>query len=831
MKLKWTLPGLAACASVVLAFWLMKEQGPAASSGNGSSPNAASDNRLQAMHGQLSETGTESSTPPSSTQSGPRDPVAASVQSDVSLNDIPEGEFKSQLVKLSDVARQRALKKVSQNRALLTDVDSIRVDQNGMIYFVCTFNEEARGIVALTEESTNTGPVTASGALVSVSNPPVLHSRPGAQYVLFLDFNGGVIEATAWNTSYGVISWDCLPYDKDGDPATFSSYELSIITQVWERVSEDYASFDVDITTEQPAVWSRYTGHAMITPTTDANGVACPHNGYGGIAYVDVFGDSWYSYDYFGSSYSPAWCIDYGAANVAEVISHELGHNLGLSHDGTSTKSYYSGHVNGGISWGPIMGTGYGRNVSQWSDGEYYDANNLEDDLSIMAAKVGYRPDDHGNNNIDADALALDTNGNFAANGIIETTGDTDVFSFSTTGGDVEIKAAPYRAASDTWGCNLDVVMELYDNNGVLIATNNPTLDTAAVISTNLVAGIYYVHILPTRVGDPLVSPPSGYAVYGSLGQYQLLAVAPTDESGGGGGSGDTGTTVDLRNFVDFEDATLGSWTQSVTDDMDWTRTSGSTPSSSTGPSGAAGGSYYLFTEANGNNNKSAVLESGPMDFSATLPPTLSFDYHMYGSAMGSLSVEVGTGGAIDTVWARSGQQQSSYSAPWETVILDLSSFAGQSNVFIRIHGVVGSNFKSDMALDNLRLGYDFDEDGLPDLWEMQYFGSATGAVATADFDHDGFDNLAEEISGHDPLDPASYFRLDSLTQSGDSNAPVIGWAPVLGRVYGVLWSDNLTNGFTNISGDLPYPAGSYTDTVERTGPQQFYRIEVRNGP
>ena len=51
------------------------------------------------------------------------------------------------------------------------------------------------------------------------------------------------------------------------------------------------------------------------------------------------------------------------------------------------------------------------------------------------------------------------------------------------------------------------------------------------------------------------------------------------------------------------------------------------------------------------------------------------------------------------------------------------------------------------------------------------------------------------------------------------------------GRVYGVNWSDQLNNTFTNISGDLPYPAGSYTDTVERAGPQQFYRIEVRAGP
>jgi len=49
--------------------------------------------------------------------------------------------------------------------------------------------------------------------------------------------------------------------------------------------------------------------------------------------------------------------------------------------------------------------------------------------------------------------------------------------------------------------------------------------------------------------------------------------------------------------------------------------------------------------------------------------------------------------------------------------------------------------------------------------------------------------------------------------------------------VYGVNWADSLTNSFTNISGDLPYPTGSYTDLVERAGLEHFYRIDVRLNP
>jgi hypothetical protein len=41
-------------------------------------------------------------------------------------------------------------------------------------------------------------------------------------------------------------------YDTDGNPATFSADELGSILAIWRGVSEDYAPFDVDVTTEEP---------------------------------------------------------------------------------------------------------------------------------------------------------------------------------------------------------------------------------------------------------------------------------------------------------------------------------------------------------------------------------------------------------------------------------------------------------------------------------------------------------------------------------------------------------------------------------------------------
>jgi hypothetical protein len=127
----------------------------------------------------------------------------------------------------------------------------------------------------------------------------------------------------------------------------------------------------------------------------------------------------------------------------------------------------------------------------------------------------------------------------------------------------------------------------------------------------------------------------------------------------------------------------------------------------------------------------------------------------------------------------------------------------------------------------------DLDGDSLPNDWELRYFGSKTGAEASADPDNDGADNLTEYVAGTDPTDPDSLFRITPVSPPDGSGSPfVITWNSVTGRVYNVGWIDNLTNpAFTNnYSADLPYPANSYTDTVERTSEQNFYRVDVRLG-
>jgi hypothetical protein len=125
----------------------------------------------------------------------------------------------------------------------------------------------------------------------------------------------------------------------------------------------------------------------------------------------------------------------------------------------------------------------------------------------------------------------------------------------------------------------------------------------------------------------------------------------------------------------------------------------------------------------------------------------------------------------------------------------------------------------------------DMDGDGLPDNWEANYFLSVTGALASADADGDGFDNLSEYIAGSNPMDPGSIFEVSSVYPVPSTGQPpvVIEWAGMPGREYNVYWTYNLVYvPFLKISDAVYSPAHSFTDSVERAGNAAFYRIDVR---
>ncbi|MBN2867286.1 MAG: DUF5011 domain-containing protein, partial [Flavobacteriaceae bacterium] len=149
---------------------------------------------------------------------------------------------------------------------------------------------------------------------------------------------------------------------------------------------------------------------------------------------------------------------------------------------------------------------------------------------------------------------------------------------------------------------------------------------------------------------------------------------------------------------------TLGAWTQSTSDDFNWTVDANGTPSSNTGPSSASAGTYYVYMESSSPNysTKRAILNSPCFDLSAESQATFSFDYHMYGaSSMGSLALQASdnNGATWTNVWSQLGNQGNS----WQTATVDLSAYVG-GTVQLRFNGVTGTTWQGDMAVDAINL-------------------------------------------------------------------------------------------------------------------------------
>ncbi|MDO9285979.1 MAG: PKD domain-containing protein [Aquabacterium sp.] len=408
-------------------------------------------------------------------------------------------------------------------KALMLHDRTHRIDQRGRVFVVEEMDKPLPATTAAAAGSTG----LIDGTLAPLDQTFLLHSKPGAKRTIYLNFKGATLSGTAWNSA-GTIT--ALPFDTDGVPYTFSTAELQRIQYIWQRVAEDYAAFDVNVTTEAvPLDQITRAGSTddifgttvLITSSTGVYSCSC-----GGVAYLGVFDDT-------SEFYKPALVFynQLGGGNekyVAEAISHEAGHNMGLNHDGTATVGYYQGHGSGATGWGPIMGVGYYQALVQWSKGEYAGANNLQDDYVVMQSNgLPLRADDHGNTAGTATVLAGSASGGLSsasAQGVIERPTDIDVFAFAAGAGTATFTVSPAARSA-----NLDAWVGVRDAAGNLLANINPVDALNASFSVVLpAAGTYTLSVQGTGKGDPLTT---GYTNYGSLGQYAVAASYPTPGS------------------------------------------------------------------------------------------------------------------------------------------------------------------------------------------------------------------------------------------------------------------------------------------------------------
>ena len=107
-----------------------------------------------------------------------------------------------------------------------------------------------------------------------------------------------------------------------------------------------------------------------------------------------------------------------------------------------------------------------------------------------------------------------------------------------------------------------------------------------------------------------------------------------------------------------------------------------------------------MYKETSGCAGQSADLHSPTVDVSVFTNPAVSFWYHMWGAAMGTMEVYVSTDGGVSFPaspnWSLSGDQGNS----WQEAIVSLPP--GETDIVVKWRGINGTTYTSDMAIDDV---------------------------------------------------------------------------------------------------------------------------------
>jgi hypothetical protein len=198
------------------------------------------------------------------------------------------------------------------------------------------------------------------------------------KWVIFLDFDGHYVDNSYWTSQNGGQPFYATP-------SGLSSVEINNIV---DSVRKDYQQFAPIAITTDSSVYNAASlvrrQRVIITEYNEWYGSA------GGVAYIESI--KW-GLDVACFVFSKA--LAYKQKSIAEAISHEAGHTLGLYHqircDGTTFISEYNpGFGTGSTSRAPIMGNSNARIGYWWVGANSFGCTTIQNDSLIIRNLVGY---------------------------------------------------------------------------------------------------------------------------------------------------------------------------------------------------------------------------------------------------------------------------------------------------------------------------------------------------------------------------------------------------------------------------------------------------------
>jgi hypothetical protein len=336
---------------------------------------------------------------------------------------------------------------------------------------------------------------------------PSLSSRPAAPATLYLDFLDGLEKywGNHGNTNFNNVTTSHLDIDHDGSLS--SARKTAFVTEVYQRVSEMFSPFNLNVTTVDPGHYEH--GKVMVLHVGDTT---CkdgdPLGGAPGISFTGGFTDSTYP----NVAFVEPSRLSGNAKLTAVAIAHEAGHMLGLDHqsswnkDGTFNQEYNPGDA----ASAPIMGKAYHADRALWWKGPTdHSATTIQSDLDVITRNAngfGYSEDGIGHSVATATDEGSAPGASFNGDGVISRTDRADYYRFSITrAGNLSLNLA----VADT-GPMLHAKVLLLNASGTTVASaSSPTSLGASLTTNNLAPGQYTVEVV-------------SYGGYGDLGTYHL---------------------------------------------------------------------------------------------------------------------------------------------------------------------------------------------------------------------------------------------------------------------------------------------------------------------